>query len=493
MIPIFRTLPRSFWLIVVYFTFATGMIFTLLPDWGNDDPYITYRYAENLSAGRGFVYNPGEHILSTTSPLFALILAGVRRFTDDLPRAANLIGAMSLAAGALLLWDLARQWGEPRAGWAALALYPTTELLVRTLGSETPLYLALCLGAMVLYGREKHTLAGILLALAFLTRGDAAVLGAILAVDWLIKTLPRTGPDVRAGFRALPWRGMAAGTVILAGWALFAVPYFGSALPVTLAVKRAQGLMQISEKFAPGFWVILQPYFQHIYFKLEMVFMAIGLCAVFRRKAWWVLPGWMGLYFLGYALLGVTRYFWYYAPLVPGAVGLIGVGLATVARFPARSRGGERMLSGGMILLLTGFAVLQLFHLSKMRLYPDERLVAYRRVGEWLAQNTPPDTQIGALEVGVIGYYAAPRPMVDFAGLIQPEVARLFAPQITYQDTAFWAVATYRPEMIVLPDGGFPTLENALITNGRCTVVHHFPGTETGYSQNLSIYQCPYP
>ncbi|HNB52289.1 MAG TPA: hypothetical protein PK530_10120 [Anaerolineales bacterium] len=254
---------------------------------------------------------------------------------------------------------------------------------------------------------------------------------------------------------------------------------------------------QISEKFAPGFWIIMQPYFQHIYFKVEMIFLAIGFWAVFRRKTWGVLPVWMGLYFLAYSLLGVTRYFWYYAPLVPGAVGLIGLGLATVARFPARSRWASRWgawaLSGGIILLLAGLAFLQAFHLSELRQHPDERLVAYRMVGEWLAENTPPDARIGALEVGVIGYYAAPRPMVDFAGLIQPEVARLFAPQTTYQDTAFWAVATYRPEVIVLPDGGFPKLENALMADAQCTVVQRFPGTETGYSQNLSIYECPYP
>src|SRR5215211_293852 len=40
-----------------------------------DDSYITYRYAHNLLTGRGFVYNPGEHVLSTTTPLYALILA----------------------------------------------------------------------------------------------------------------------------------------------------------------------------------------------------------------------------------------------------------------------------------------------------------------------------------------------------------------------------------------------------------------------------------
>lgn len=41
--------------------------------WAYDDPFISYRYAENLTRGLGFVYNPGERILSTTTPLFTFL------------------------------------------------------------------------------------------------------------------------------------------------------------------------------------------------------------------------------------------------------------------------------------------------------------------------------------------------------------------------------------------------------------------------------------
>ncbi len=33
-----------------------------------DDAYTTFRYARNLVNGLGFVYNPGEHVLGTTTP-----------------------------------------------------------------------------------------------------------------------------------------------------------------------------------------------------------------------------------------------------------------------------------------------------------------------------------------------------------------------------------------------------------------------------------------
>ncbi len=38
-----------------------------------DDAYITFRYARNLAEGLGLVYNPGEWVLGTTAPLWAIL------------------------------------------------------------------------------------------------------------------------------------------------------------------------------------------------------------------------------------------------------------------------------------------------------------------------------------------------------------------------------------------------------------------------------------
>jgi len=45
-----------------------------------DDSFITFRYAQNLAAGHGLVYNPGDTTLSTTAPLYAILLAGLSHF-----------------------------------------------------------------------------------------------------------------------------------------------------------------------------------------------------------------------------------------------------------------------------------------------------------------------------------------------------------------------------------------------------------------------------
>ena len=42
-----------------------------------DDAYITFKYVRNLASGLGLTYNPGEHVLGTTTPLYTLSLTGL--------------------------------------------------------------------------------------------------------------------------------------------------------------------------------------------------------------------------------------------------------------------------------------------------------------------------------------------------------------------------------------------------------------------------------
>src|ERR1043165_4126390 len=72
-----------------------------------DDAYITFRYARNLAQGLGLVYNPGEWVLGTTTPLWAAILAlGYRFGFGDLAAVATAVSAVCDAATAAILASL---------------------------------------------------------------------------------------------------------------------------------------------------------------------------------------------------------------------------------------------------------------------------------------------------------------------------------------------------------------------------------------------------
>src|ERR1043165_7436790 len=71
-----------------------------------DDALITFRYVENLVAGHGFVYNTGEHVLGTTTPLFTLLLSGFALFGLSPFVAASLINAIGDCVIAWILYAI---------------------------------------------------------------------------------------------------------------------------------------------------------------------------------------------------------------------------------------------------------------------------------------------------------------------------------------------------------------------------------------------------
>jgi hypothetical protein len=473
-------IPRSGWWLV-YGIVVCALIYLFFSSRAYDDPFITYRYAVNLFHGNGFVYNSGERVLSTTTPLFTLLLAVLGALWQDLPHLAVLLGAASLVAGGILFWELSRTWMTPLVGLAGLVLYPTFPLLITTLGSETPLYLALCLAAFVAYSCQRYTLTGLVVGLASLARPDGLLVAAVLAVHFLLGRRKR-----------VPWSGVILFGVIILGWVVFAWLYFGSPLPVTLAAKQQQGAMLISQRFAEGFFTVLRGYRTWPYLVAGFLALLGTGFAIYRRSPWLLLLGWTALYFLSYTLLGVSRYFWYYAPLVPGFIAAVGLGLSALEFRPAIGRDPappvSKWINFLVVLLLLVLAGGQLRALWAVRLQRDNRYSIYRAVGQWLNNHTLPGQSVGALEVGIIGYYAD-RKMVDFAGLIQPEVAAQLTAGDDYEDAALWAVQAYHPDYLVLQEGLFPRLEQGFVRN-NCDLSREFPGAGYGYPANLYVYSC---
>jgi hypothetical protein len=467
-------------MLLVYLLAVTILIFVLFSGWGYDDPYITYRFASNLISGEGFVYNPGERILSTTTPLFALLLAAIGAFWREIPLAANLVGALSIAAGALFLWDLAQTWETPLVGWTALLLYPTFPLLLATLGSETPLYIALILGSFAGYARRRYNWAALFAALAVLARPDGLLVPVLLGMHYLITER-----------RLIPWQAVIIFAGLVLPWLVFSTFYFGSPIPATLATKQHQGSMAISQRFVQGTLAILKPYSQAWNYWVEACYGLLGLgWAGLRARRWLLFLSWGAIYFIAYALLGVSRYHWYYAPFVPVIVVLAGLGVSALVsltgqRFP-------RLSSPIPTLLFFMILVIPLLP-GQIQWAGDipvqtSRLDIYRAVGQWLDANLPPDASVGALEVGIIGYFAH-RPMVDFAGLIQPEVAGQLNNGTTSDDAALFAAYKYQPDFLVLQEGYFPKLDQAFVSP-NCQAVTTFAGDQYSYPTNLNVYRC---
>ncbi len=143
-----------------------------------------------------------------------------------------------------------------------------------------------------------------------------------------------------------------------------------------------------------------------------------------------------------------------------------------------------------MLLVVSLYLVpAQAINLWQLRQHPDNRLAIYTEVGKWLRDNTPPDASIGTLEVGVIGFYAQ-RIMIDFAGLIRPQVSNQLTTHTTYEDAALWAVEYYHPDYLVLTRTTFFRAWNKNTLSSTVKRFNVFRGMMYGYSTDLNVYVC---
>lgn len=476
--------------VALYLVFVSTAIFILRSNWAYDDPFITYRYARNLASGLGFVYNPGEQTLSTTTPLFTLLLAAVSFFGGDIPKAANLIGAFSIAAGGLLLFDLAKALKTPQVGWLALILYPSVPLLHATIGSETPLYIALCLACFAAYLRFTYMRLALLAALAVLTRPDGILVVGLLALHFVLFRR-------QAGF---PFKPGLLFTLILLGWVIFAWLYFGSPIPLTLAAKQHQGMMAISQRFPQGLVQLARNGLTSPSGLIQAGWALAGLIFVFCcARQWALFLAWPLVYSCAFSALGVTSHFWYYAPLVPGYVALIGLGVDGLFVGANRVLNREQenpsklptVFNAGLVFLILTIAAFQSYTVITNARASDPRYKIYRKLGRWLNIHTPLDSTVSALEIGIIGYYTDRR-IIDFAGLIRPDIAQYLAHNITYLDAAEYVLRRYQPDFLVLNSEAYPNTLNSLL-HSACRRVKRFPGAYYGYGADIDVFDCRTP
>ncbi|PDW04390.1 hypothetical protein [Candidatus Viridilinea mediisalina] len=459
------------WIVVV-----SVVLFVLFRDYGFDDPYITYRYAFNLAEGQGFVYNPGEQVLSTTAPLYAMILACMHLIGIEIPLASNLLSACSMGFGALALYALARLAQKHVAAIVAIILYPLTPYLTATFGGEMLMVIALGLWAMVALAMNRPYSAGVLVACATLMRADAALAAALIGLVFLYQR--QYASFLRFSLVYL----LTITPFVVAAWL-----YFGSPIPVTLGTKQSQADIFGSRSFFSGLDVILSIFIYNIFFLPFLVFFLFRLPHLLHRSNLLLVAlAWGVLHTIAYSLLGVTNYFWYYVPTILAIIVATALGAQALYQVVGQQFG-KRITRPFLASLVLALCISQIMGLAQRTVTPDLRLEAYRNVGLWLQQHTAPDARVAMLEVGIIGFYSQ-RYIIDFAGLIQPDVATIFGPDSGYLEAAHWALAHYRPNYLVTQESGLPVLQHNPELMSICSQVAAFP--EPRFPTPMTIHRC---
>lgn len=426
--------------LVLFWTLLAALLVVKLAGQALDDVFITYRYAQNLAAGEGLVFNPGERVFGTTAPGWALLLGVLARLAPlSVPVLGTLLTGVSLLVVALTLHAEGRRLGRGAETAAGGTLMVSNVYLWMHNGFEVYPALALLLVAAALAAggaarRGPQIAAGGLAGLAVWLRPEAALgallLGALLAA----RALGRR--------RGLPWAYALTLAATVGCGALAAFAWFGGVLPVSVEAKRIQAAWS-AEVWKSGleFWPEALRWLGLGYTGgagATAVLAGGGLAGglILMRSdapALRLLTLYAAALLIAYPLLGVPFYTWYSIPVVIA----LGYGLAFAAGAATRrllprlrdaSRSRPARATAGAVLI----GVLLLAALPAWR--AADRLVggflgfegmplyrAYREAGEWLAAHAPPDADIAYVEVGTIAYFSR-RPVRDLLGLVSPEL-----------------------------------------------------------------------
>ena len=405
--------------------------------WGfsYDDAFITYRYAANWAARGALEHNPGEAVLGTSAPGYALLLGLLARITRvSVAGLGTALSVGSLVTVTLLLHRLAAaappafRLGLPLL-FALLAL--PCQWNVEMLGAESFLVLALGLGGAVLAlagppAPARHALAGLLVAAATACRLDAAALAGLVGLALWLRA--RRFPRVFA----------LAGLAPLALWLGWLWVTYGRVVPVTLAAKHSELAASGQVSYTAAEWEWLRRTLPAPAAVALLLLAAAGAVALARSRR--ALPdaarvgavaaAWLLVHELAYRALEVPFAPWYHVPLLQAILGAaaggalaLAHGLARMAPLAGASAGALRPALAAAIaagLLLPAVLPWARWTLAHGGRPPDPRYPSYRRIAEALAGASPTDT-VAAVEIGVLGYFAPAR-VLDLAGLVTPEV-----------------------------------------------------------------------
>ncbi len=429
------------------FLIALALLARLIPGPRTiDDSYITYRYARNLLLGEGFVYNPGERVMGTTTPLYTLLMAGLGALgggaSAPFPVISWLFNAVADALTCVFLFLIGRRLGYEKAGLSAALVWAVAPFSVTFSigGLETSLYVFLLTFMGWAYLRENLHLTAFAGALALLTRVDAILMVGLLGLDWVWRFL-------RQPNRRVPWQALGIFLLPVVCWYGFAWVYFGSPFPHSVTAKLLAYRLEPHSALIRLLQHYATPFFEYHWIGniaigiglLVYPFLAlVGLLRVFRSSsrlgAWFVYP-WV--YFLAFALPNPLIFRWYLTPPLPIYFLGILIGAQSIMRGWVK---GLRTFPRWAISLMIAVCVVfpAVLSLREWRIVPDhgpkrpapdmayiQLELLYKEAADYLRAQQKPQAVLAAGDVGVLGYETNLR-ILDTVGLNSPQSVRYY-------------------------------------------------------------------
>ncbi|MGB5105865.1 MAG: hypothetical protein WBP29_12015 [Candidatus Zixiibacteriota bacterium] len=388
---------------VILITVTARILAYLATGYQVDDALITFRYAENVAAGNGFVYNLGESVLGTSSPLFTLILAAFARMGISPPVASIIFSIFCASSAAFVLVRFAQSVGLSRfVLLPALfyAVYPRC-IISDICGLETALFTFLFALSLYQLHRRDHLASSIVASFACLARPEGAGLLLVVLFICVIDRAPQL------------WRVLIAPAILVGGWMIFSAQYFGSVIPNSMIAKSA-----LYENTVPFFTRLGQMTTLGAWpgsIAIAMLILLTVLFALRRNRLVITAITTLGL-ITGLALFSSRVFFWYAAPALPPLflVFTKSLELAIGKRLTTKT---VHILSSIIVLALGAISFNHVARLiGEMTWYTENHIAAAAFLNIHASDN---DTVL-AEDIGHFGYNYRGR-IIDRDGLVSPQ------------------------------------------------------------------------
>lgn len=413
-----------------------------------DDAFITFRYAQNLISGYGLVYNPGEAVFGTTTPVYALLMTGLGLFGGGaqapFPTISIFVNAIADSLTCWLLIKLGEALGYRRAGLSAAIIFAIAPYSVTFAigGMETSLFVLMMVSTLYLHSTNKPIWASFFASLSLLTRPDALLFILPLALERLRHTSLQWYNDRRID-RSVP-KEIATFSLPVICWTVIGFLAYGNPIPHSILAKVTAyhlpadaALTRLLQHFGTPFLgqELLGNWWIGAGFIIYLTLYLIGASgAIQQRKTTWPLFVFPWIYLIAYAIANPLIFRWYLTPPLP--IYFMGI-------FIGLERMGSRWKPPALLAIVTSCAVIST--LLGWTLHPDhgpknpapkmayiELELLYKSAAEEVQDQIEPDQVLAAGDIGALGYYTGAR-ILDTIGLISPQSLSYYPiPSSTY-------------------------------------------------------------
>lgn len=426
-----------------------------------EDAFISFRYSANLAEGNGLVFNVGERVEGYSNFLWVVLVAAPHAlFNADIVTTARVLGVLCTLGCVVAGYALTRRLTDSAgAGLLAATVIAAASSLAAygPSGLETPLFALLVLLMLLALQANRPLVAGLLVALATMTRPDGVVVAVVVGV-WLLFRAYR-----EKAWRAPVW--YVAGAVVLAApWTVWRVVYYGHLMPNAIAAKSGAStswLIQNGFTYLSGFAIAAQAL---------LVLVPVAVFALLKRRAAGMPALILALAVVYIGFFVATGGDWmpawrFFAPAMP----LLAVACVAAAAltWSVRTRAAP-VLAAAVAALLLAASVWQPNYKPTIDAW-HVQVNELADTGAWVRDTLPSGTTIATFANGALSYEAGTGiTVVDLLGLTDEHIAREgkrdSSMMIGHQAQDYDYVLNDRRPSVVFTSG------NGYATNPACAV-----------------------